>query len=199
MASPDPEDTFVSRGGLKLDAALDHFAVDVEGLTCADLGASVGGFTDCLLQRGAARVYAVDTSYGPFAWKLRQDDRVTLLERTNVLHMNPADQLEGFAGCDLVVIDLGWTPQARALPAARNWLADDGQVVTLIKPQYEPEGNEAGGGVLDDDIAERVVEAATDRIREMGWDVRGVMPSPVRGGGRRGSGPGNREALAWLA
>ncbi len=113
---------FVSRGGLKLAAALDAFSIDPTGLTCADLGCSTGGFADCLLQRGAGRVYAMDTAYGALAWKLRQDARVTVLERTNALHFDPWTQIAGFTGCELVTVDLGWTRQVRALAAARRWL-----------------------------------------------------------------------------
>ncbi|NJO55814.1 MAG: hypothetical protein HC834_05040 [Rhodospirillales bacterium] len=156
---------YVSRGGLKLAAALEAIPLSVQGLTCADLGCSTGGFTDCLLQQGAARVYSVDTAYGQFAWKLRQDKRVTLLERTNALHMNPwkperrCKGLADFAGVDWVVIDLGWTKQKLAIPAAVRWLRQDDAgdavanpsrgIITLIKPQYEaPPGmvhGKAGG------------------------------------------------------
>jgi 23S rRNA (cytidine1920-2'-O)/16S rRNA (cytidine1409-2'-O)-methyltransferase len=133
------EHPYVSRGGLKLAAALDAFALDPTGMNCADLGCSVGGFTDCLLQRGAAHVFAVDTAYGDFAWKLRQDARVTLLERTNALHFDPMAEFDGFTGCDLVTLDLGWTRQAKALPAAVRWLkqSEAARIITLIKPHYE--------------------------------------------------------------
>lgn len=167
--APNP-DPFVSRGGLKLAAALDAFGLDPRGLRCADLGCNVGGFTDCLLQRGAAHVFAVDTSYGTLAWKLRNDPRVTVLERRNALHLDPRSALDAAASdagnhaCDLVVIDLGWTRQRLALPAAIRWLrvprpdaddrADDRaedrlagcspsprpaapRIITLIKPHYE--------------------------------------------------------------
>ena len=148
---------FVSRGGLKLDAALQAFGVDVAGMVCADLGCNVGGFTDCLLQRGATQVYAVDSGYGTLAWKLRQDKRVVVMERTNAVHVDPW-KLPGFTGCDVVVIDLGWTRQEKALPAAKNWLRNDrsgppGTIVTLIKPHYEAIGEEAAAlkrGILDE-------------------------------------------------
>lgn len=112
---------YVSRGGLKIQAAFDAFALDLAGAVCADLGCNVGGFTDCMLQRGAGRVYAVDTGYGALAWKLRKDPRVVTLERSNALRLDPRT-IEGFAGCDLVSVDLSWTRQALALPAARRWL-----------------------------------------------------------------------------
>lgn len=116
------ENPYVSRGGLKLRHALEVFGVDPAGWWCADLGCSTGGFTDCLLQAGAARVYAVDTAYGELAWRLRQDERVAVMERTNALHAEvPADVAER-GGVDLVVIDLGWTVQSRAIPAALRWV-----------------------------------------------------------------------------
>ncbi len=105
-----PGSAFVSRGGEKLAAALDHFDMDVGGLCCADLGSHVGGFVDCLLQRGAAKVFSVDTSYGTLAWKLRKDDRVVVMERTNAMHVELPEPV------DLVTIDVGWTPQAKVLP-----------------------------------------------------------------------------------
>jgi len=119
-----PDNPFVSRGGLKLRHALDAFTThtDPTGLWCADLGCSTGGFTDCLLQAGAERVFAVDTAYGELAWKLRQDDRVTVLERSNALHVDVPAEVNDRGGVDLIVIDLGWTPQSKAIPAALRWI-----------------------------------------------------------------------------
>jgi len=138
---------FVSRGGHKLAAALQHFQIHATARHAVDLGANVGGFTDCLLQAGAERVYAVDTGFGTLAWKLRQDPRVCVLERTNALHATPQslglDQRPGGFRSDLVVLDLGWTRQQRAIPAALAWLSSGpegtppGLIVSLIKPQYE--------------------------------------------------------------
>jgi predicted rRNA methylase YqxC with S4 and FtsJ domains len=118
------DNPFVSRGGLKLRHALDAFAehVDPAGLCCADLGCSTGGFTDCLLRAGAARVFAVDTAYGELAWTLRNDDRVVVLERSNALHVEVPGEVTERGGVDLVVIDLGWTPQSKAIPAALRWI-----------------------------------------------------------------------------
>ena len=127
---------FVSRGGLKLDAALEHFGLDLtNGGVGADLGCSTGGFVDCQLQHGASKVYAVDTAYGELAWKLRSDDRIVVIERSNALHTEPPDG----AVCDLVSLDLGWTKQDKAIPAALRWLNDKptARIVTLIKPHYE--------------------------------------------------------------
>lgn len=169
---------FASRGGLKLDAALDQFGIDVTGRTCADLGCSTGGFVDCLLQRGAARVYAVDTAYGELAWKLRQDERVSVMERTNALHADPPP--EAAAGCGIVSIDLGWTKQDRAIPVALRWLAinDEARIVTLIKPHYE-----SGRHRLSDDEADDVTRrVAAEVLPTLGVTVLDWMRSPIRGG-----------------
>jgi len=125
------ERDFAGRGGLKLDAALDAFGLDVRGLVCADFGCNVGGFTDCLLRRGAAKVYAVDTGYGQLAWRLRNDGRVVVMERTNALHCPVPEPV------DLVVIDVAWTPQRLIVPAAAKWLSPGGRIVSLLKPHYE--------------------------------------------------------------
>src|SRR5262245_42043324 len=118
---PDkPANPYVSRGGLKLAHALREFNINPTSLTCADLGASTGGFTDCLLQHGAAKVYAIDTAYGQLAWKLRQDPRVVVIERSNALHTEPREPV------DLVVADLGWTKQSLLIPAALKWLTPAG-------------------------------------------------------------------------
>src|ERR1700761_4113773 len=124
---------FVSRAGQKLDHALDAFGVGVAGLACADLGCNVGGFVDCLLQRGAAKVYAVDTGYGVLEWKLRKDPRVVVMERTNAMHVDLPEPVS------LVTIDVAWTRQRNILPAAGRILSREpgARVVTLIKPHYE--------------------------------------------------------------
>ncbi len=132
MADPAP---FVSRAGLKLEHALAEFGLDVSGFNCADFGANVGGFTECLLRRGAARVVALETGYGVLAWTLRNDARVVVMERTNALHAEIPADVGG--GVDLVVIDMAWTPQRLAVPAALRWLKPSGSIVTLIKPHYE--------------------------------------------------------------
>ncbi|MFW6335732.1 MAG: TlyA family RNA methyltransferase [Phycisphaeraceae bacterium] len=185
---PDPPHPYVSRGGLKLAAALDAFELDVAGCVCADLGCSTGGFVDCLLQRGASRVFAVDTGYGQLAWKLRQDDRVTVLERTNALHVEPPP--DGRKGCDLVTIDLGWTRQAKALPATLPWLKPDtGRVVTLIKPHYES-GEHRPAEAETRAVAQRTLAEA----ETTGWRSHGLIESPIRG-----SKGGNAEFLALLS
>ena len=194
-----PDCPYVSRGGLKFAAALDAFSLDPTGWTCADLGCSTGGFTDCLLQRGAAHVYAVDTAYGELAWKLRQDARVTVLERTNALHFDPHAGLTGFTGCDLVAIDLGWTRQQRAVPTALNWLKPDpaARLITLIKPHYESQGRATRGrrrGVLSEQEADQALHETIEALPAIGVEVLDWIASPVRGG-RRG---GNIEYLALL-
>jgi 23S rRNA (cytidine1920-2'-O)/16S rRNA (cytidine1409-2'-O)-methyltransferase len=184
--------TYASRAGQKLEAALDAFGLDITGLICADLGCSTGGFTDCLLQHGAGHVYSVDTAYGELAWKLRQDPRVTVLERSNALHLEPA------AACDLVTIDLGWTPQRLAVPAAARWLGKSGKgrIISLIKPHYEAPKDALRGakkGTLDDAVAETIKEKIIQDLDGMEFTTLGCIESPVRGG--KG---GNREYLAHL-
>ncbi|MEQ8769911.1 MAG: TlyA family RNA methyltransferase [Phycisphaerales bacterium] len=195
-AAPDPQNPYVSRGGLKLAHALDAFALEVAGFVCADLGCSTGGFTDCLLQRGAARVFAVDTAYGQLAWKLRNDERVTVMERSNALHTDPPEPV------DLVVIDLGWTRQDKAIPAALRWTKPGGRVLSLVKPHYEADKSQLGaGGVLDPDDARRLAEAVRDELPALGVEVLGWAKSPVLGGAagkRRKRGAGNPEWLALL-
>src|SRR5688572_22601663 len=133
---------FVSRAGRKLEHALGVFGVEVAGVVCADFGSNTGGFVDCLLQRGAARVYAIDTGYGALEWKLRKDPRVVVMERTNAMHV-ALPELVG-----LVSIDVAWTKQRHILPAARRALEAGGKVVTLIKPHYEAEASLLRKGVL---------------------------------------------------
>jgi 23S rRNA (cytidine1920-2'-O)/16S rRNA (cytidine1409-2'-O)-methyltransferase len=190
--SKDPSNPYVSRGGLKLRHALDEFKVHVTGLTCADLGASTGGFTDCLLQAGAARVYSVDTAYGEFAWKLRKDSRVVLMERTNALHAEPAA-----GGVDLVVVDLGWTQQRLLVPVALKWLKDGGKIISLIKPHYEaPELTKAASkGILSDAECEAITQRVVNDFPSMGVRVAGLTKSPVLGGSK---GKGNAEWLVLL-
>src|SRR5215831_10312381 len=168
--------TYVGRGGLKLRHALDQFRVDPAGLTCADFGANVGGFTDCLLQAGAARVYAVDTGYGTLAWKLRTDLRVVAMERTNALHAEPPEPV------DLIVIDLGWTPQRHAIPAALRWLRLGGRIISLIKPHYELTAEEKPllmEGVLNESDAEQIAHRAADQLPALGVQVLGLTKSPI--------------------
>ncbi len=192
---------FVGRGGQKLHHALLTFNVSPAALMCADLGCNVGGFTDCLLQLGAAKVYAVDTGYGALAWTLRKDPRVVVMERTNALHA-PAPEL-----VDLVVIDLGWTPQRHAVPAALKWLKPArGQtaprIITLIKPHYEVPRKESAAllrdGVLDDTDAQAIVDRVVHDLPSLGVAVLGLTRSPIAGGASKGNKRGNAEWLALL-
>ncbi|MBN1954732.1 MAG: TlyA family RNA methyltransferase [Anaerolineae bacterium] len=174
----DQRPRFVSRGGEKLDAALERFAIDVAGWVAADVGASTGGFTDCLLQRGAARVYAIDVGYGQLAWQLRNDPRVVVLERTN------ARYLERLAEpVDLVVADVSFISLALILQRAVGWLRAGGYVVALIKPQFEAGRREVGkGGVVRDPAVHRqVLEQVIESAAGLGLELQGVLLSPLRG------------------
>ncbi len=181
---------YVSRGGVKLAAALDAFAIDPSGRICADLGASTGGFTDCLLQRGAARVYAVDVGYGQLAWKLRQDPRVVVLERTNVRH------LEGLPEpIELIVGDLSFISITRVLPAIAALCAPGAELVLLVKPQFEVgRGRLSKGGVVRDPaLREAAVAAVLADAEAAGFAPLGELESPITG-----AKSGNIEYLIWL-
>ncbi|MBY0311300.1 MAG: hypothetical protein K2W85_04470 [Phycisphaerales bacterium] len=201
---PPPPSPFVSRGGLKLRHALDVFGLDPTGLRCADFGANVGGFTDCLLQGGAAQVTAIDTGYGTLAWTLRNHPRVRVMERTSALHAPaPAEPGERM---DLIVIDMGWTPQKLCIPAALTWLkpeAAHARIITLIKPHYELTPHEQREhlhrGVLDEAFAATITERVCQVMPELGVRVLGVTQSPVVGGAGKKNATGNAEWLAILA
>lgn len=177
---------YVSRGGEKLAHALQQFAFSVEGLCCADLGSHVGGFVDCLLQHGVSQVYSIDTAYGTLAWTLRKDDRVVVMERTNAMHVDLAEQV------DLVTVDAGWTVQSKILPNVARMLKPGGHVITLIKPHYEAPKHLLQKGVLTDDFTDEVLTGVSHEIRSMGWEILNTTLSPIRGHG------GNREILALL-
>ena len=178
----------VSRGLYKLQHALHEFRTDVDGLACADLGASVGGFSQCLLACGARSVVAVDTAKGILDYAVRRDDRVRVLERANALHVEPDERV------DLVVMDLGWTPQRLAFPAAAKWLDKNGRIVSLIKPHYE-----SGEHLTGQDEAERIVQETIDAVASLGFACKGLTRSPIAGSRRKGksakAGTGNIE---WL-
>jgi 23S rRNA (cytidine1920-2'-O)/16S rRNA (cytidine1409-2'-O)-methyltransferase len=177
---------FVSRAGQKLHHALVTFKISVEAKTCADLGSNTGGFTDCLLQMGAKKVYAVDTGYGVLDYKLRKDPRVEVLERTNAMHATLAEPI------DLVTIDVAWTKQKHILPAAKGMLAASGEVVTLIKPHYEADAKALRKGVLPPDQLDDVVEKVKRDIENAGFNLVAITTSPIKGG------KGNVEKLAHL-
>ncbi len=180
---------YVSRGGLKLEAALDAFGIEPAGWVCADIGASTGGFTDCLLQRGAARVYAVDVGYGQLAWSLRQDPRVIALERVNVRHLEALPEAVALATVDVSFIGLGLV-----LPRVAALLAPAGQVVTLIKPQFEVGKGQVGkGGVVRDPALHRAaIRKVLGEAAAANLAPGGLVRSPITGPA------GNVEFLAWL-
>tara|TARA_R110002096_G_scaffold435816_4_gene663289 strand:+ start:98558 stop:99223 length:666 start_codon:yes stop_codon:yes gene_type:complete len=195
--------TYVSRGGLKLHHALSEFKLDPTGLLCADFGCSTGGFTDCLLHHGASHVHCIDTAYGELAWKLRQDDRTTVHERSNALHTEPPPEVVETKGVDLIVMDLGWTKQERALAAARTWLKDDGKIISLVKPHYEATKEELSEGmILTEDLAREIAERVRQTLPDMGWQVLGWTQSPILGSARnkkrKNKGKGNPEWLVLL-
>ena len=182
---------YVSRGGLKLEAALDHFSVDVKDRVLLDVGASTGGFTDCLLQRGARRMVAVDVGYGQFHWKLRQDSRVVLLEKTNIRNLEPGMVKEEMDGA---VIDVSFISLKLVLPAVARLLKEQAFVIALVKPQFEVGKGQVGkGGVVRDPMLhQEVLGHLCAFFRELGWKVEGQIPSPVLGP------KGNKEFLVYL-
>ena len=179
---------YVSRGGLKLAAALDHFQVDVRDLLCLDIGASTGGFTDCLLQRGARRVVALDVGHGQIDWKLRQDSRVEVRENVNARYLRPDEFSERF---DLVVADVSFISLTRILPVVPALIRPGATIINLIKPQFEVGREEVGrGGIVRDEAAQlRVVGEISRFVETLGWRCAGVIDSPIFGA------DGNREFL----
>lgn len=171
---------FVSRGGLKLEKALQEFNVDVAGWKCMDVGASTGGFTDCLLQRGAAHVYAVDVGYGQLAWKLRSDPKVTVIERTNIRHLK-ANALP--SPVDLATIDASFISLKIVVPAVLKFLKPGGSIIALIKPQFEVGKDKVGkGGVVRDPEQHReVIQNLSDYFNSIGLDIRALTASPIKG------------------
>jgi hemolysin TlyA family protein len=182
---------YVGRGALKLEGALVHFALDPSGLTCLDVGASTGGFTDCLLQHGAAKVYALDVGHGQLDWKIRRDPRVVVREHCNARHLQPADLPEKV---QLIVADVSFISLTLVLPPAAALLTHGGMIVALIKPQFELSRAEVGrGGVVRDDAArQKAVQKIRDFALRLGWAWGGVVDSPVAGA------DGNRELLCLL-
>lgn len=179
---------FVSRGGLKLEHALATFAVDVAGLVCADFGCSTGGFTDCMLRRGAAKVFAVDTGYGVLDYKLRKDPRVVVRERSNAMHVDLGERVH------FITVDASWTKQNKILPNVAKQLKPDGRVVTLIKPHYEADPKLLRKGVLPTELIDDVVANVRQQIEASGFVVDATTPSPILGSGNQG----NVEILALL-
>lgn len=182
---------YVSRGGHKLEGALEAFGVDPTGVSAVDVGASTGGFTDCLLQRGAAFVTAIDVGYGQLAWALRSDPRVRVLERTNIRTADPA--ILG-AGYDLAVIDVSFIGLAKILPVVRTLLASGGDCLALVKPQFEAGKADIGkkGVVRDPAVHSAVLHVVLDDAVSGGWSVKGLTWSPIAGP------EGNIEFWVWL-
>jgi 23S rRNA (cytidine1920-2'-O)/16S rRNA (cytidine1409-2'-O)-methyltransferase len=182
---------YVSRGGTKLEGALTAFGVPVAGRVAMDVGASTGGFTDCLLQRGATRVYAVDVGYGQLAWSLRQDPRVVVIERTNIRTMTPAAVPERV---NLVTGDLSFISLRLVLPALRTWLADGADLLVLVKPQFEVGRGQVGrGGVVRDQaLRESAVREVAAAAEQAGYRVKASVPSVLPGP------KGNQEYFLWL-
>ena len=196
MLTLDVPEKFVSRGGHKLEHALLHFKLDVIGLNALDLGASTGGFTDCLLQHGAARVYSVDVGQGQLAWKLRGDPRVVVMEKTNARHLKIEQMPPSFAPADVAVIDCSFISLKKILPPAIALLKTDGKIVALVKPQFEAGKTEVdkGRGVISDPaIHERVLKELEEFVAaqpDLVW--RGVTESPLTGPA------GNKEFLVLI-
>src|SRR5258708_29927549 len=181
---------FVSRGGDRLDAALSAFSVDVGGKVCADVGASTGGFTDCLLQRGAAKVYAIDVGYGQLDYRLRRDERVVVMEQTNARYVETLPEPS-----DVVSIDASFISLRLLLPVVKNWLAGGNtSVIPLIKPQFEAGKSDVGkGGVVKSpEVHRRVLHEVLASAEATGYTVAGLVRSPLKGPA------GNIEFLAWL-
>ena len=185
----DPTTRYVGRGGLKLEAALREFQIDVSGLTCLDVGASTGGFTDCLLQYGAKKVFAVDVGHNQIDWRLRNDPRVEVREGVNARYLTPEDFPQKF---EVVVMDVSFISVTKVLPAIVPLLTTEGSIVTLIKPQFEVGRGEVGGGGIVRDEAKRLraVEEVNNAARALGLEVVNIIESPITGA------EGNIEFLA---
>ena len=183
---------YVSRGGLKLEKALRNFGVDPTGYVCSDSGASTGGFTDCLLQQGASKVFAIDVGYGQLAWKIRNDPRVVVMERTNIRYVTPEDLGQPL---DLSVIDVSFISLSLVLPVVKTLLKPTGQILCLIKPQFEAGRDKVGkkGVVRDAAVHEEVLQNFITLAKSLGFTIRNLTFSPVKGP------EGNIEFLAHLS
>jgi len=185
----DPASRYVGRGGLKLEAALREFHINVEGLTCLDVGASTGGFTDCLLQHGAGKVISIDVGHNQIDWRLRKDSRVEVREGINARYLKPDDFPGRF---ELVVMDVSFISATKIMPAIVPLLTDTGQLITLIKPQFEVGRGEVGKGgiVRDRQKHARVIDEVNRAAQDLGLEARNVIESPIHGA------DGNVEFLA---
>ena len=188
----DSTEQYASRGGLKLHGAIQAFGVDCTELVCADFGCNIGGFTDCLLAHGAAKVYAVDTGYGTLAWTLRKDPRVVVMERTNALYAEPPEPV------DLVVIDVAWTPQKLSVPAAGKWLKPGGMIISLLKPVFElaklkpVKGGKPRPKSMPLEQSEEIRDQVCEQLAQLGFEPAKIIASPITGKG------GNTEFLLLI-
>lgn len=182
---------YVSRGGLKLEKAMENFPITLENKVCMDVGSSTGGFTDCMLMNGAVKVYAVDVGHGQLAWKLRQDERVVVMEKTNIRYVTP-DNIEELV--DFSSIDVSFISLTKVLLPVKNLLTESGEIVCLIKPQFEAGRDKVGkkGVVRDINVHKDVVRMVLDYAMSIGFDVAGLDYSPIKGP------EGNIEYLAYL-
>jgi 23S rRNA (cytidine1920-2'-O)/16S rRNA (cytidine1409-2'-O)-methyltransferase len=187
MLSPDISVTvagedipYVSRGGLKLEAALRHFNISAAGKIAMDVGSSTGGFTDCLLQHGTIKVYCIDVGYGQLAWKLRQDPRVVLIERTNIRYLEKEKIPDPIV---LATIDASFISLSKVMPRVLEFLIPNGEVIALIKPQFEAEKGEVGKGGIIRDAAkrEKIVEKVKGEMESLGLSITGILQSPIAG------------------
>jgi len=190
------QEKYVSRGGYKLERALDYFQIDVTGLIALDIGASTGGFTDCLLQRGAATVYAIDVGKGQLAWKLRNDQRVVVMEDINARYLNRSHFPQTFNNADIAVIDCSFISLKLIIPSAIHLLGEKGKIVALIKPQFEAGKKEADlhRGIIKDPLIHQRVIADLENFVKSNFNLlwRGVIESPIEGQS------GNKEFLVYL-
>lgn len=178
---------YVSRAGQKLQHALDTFGVNIRGFVCADFGSNKGGFVDCLLQNGAIKVYAVETGYGTLEWKLRKDERVVVMERTNAMHVELPEKM------DMITVDTSWTKLDKVIPNALQNLKDGGRIIALVKPHYEAEPKLLRKGTLPDEFIPAVLSAVQVRLEKTGVQVVDKIQSPIVGGKGK-----NKEYLLYL-
>lgn len=191
IVNKGPDIPFVSRGGFKIEKAIQSLNLDVTDMLCLDVGASTGGFTDCLLQHGASRVYAIDVGYGQLDWKLRQDPRVVVIERTNIRYATEELLPEPF---DLISIDVSFISLKIVIPVVKKFLKNDGKILALIKPQFEVGKHQVGkGGVVKNpELHQTVIERLSDFFSDTGFKIGPVIPSPILGP------KGNKEFIIYL-
>jgi len=181
------DQNFASRAGNKLEWAIKQYSIQVEGKIAADLGCSTGGFTSCLLQHGAIKVYAVDTGYGVLDWKLRNDPRVVVMERKNALYIDLPEKM------DIITLDMSWTRLEKSLPKALTMIKNDGDIIALLKPHYEAMKMELNRGKVKPEFMEVIIGRTLDKLKELGIQIKEMTESPIVG--EKG---GNHEYLLWI-